>query len=320
MYLFFSLILSLAIAHDAPLDGLGCHGHTESGTYHCHSGPLSGRTFVDKQSAVNAMLILTREEEPVVPIPARVPATPPPAVENVTYETGEPLKLIAWTAPQLGKNEFEYKKVAHLVSIADIVVFQGVSSTDLGSEGLKMLAAALELALKEKICKAWTNTPGQPRSAVLWKDAKLAYFKDNGVMSESCGNAPYLVRADQVTLYSRVSKRILNVALAPSGVSRWPTLFVGVDGPPNLKAALTPMKKRLKSLEHGFKFGPENLWLRGIGAQDARIVDLIAEYPDIGALDLPKLFSDYCPIYSELRFPVDPDAPIRLPTTSDILN
>ena len=50
--LFFSLS---ALAHSGGLDRLGCHHDRKRGGYHCHKGPLAGRSFNSKQAALDAL-------------------------------------------------------------------------------------------------------------------------------------------------------------------------------------------------------------------------------------------------------------------------
>lgn len=54
--LFFLFVLfapvGLAFAHGGGLDGLGCHHDRKAGGYHCHRGPLAGRSFVSKEQAL----------------------------------------------------------------------------------------------------------------------------------------------------------------------------------------------------------------------------------------------------------------------------
>ena len=41
-----------AAAHGGGLDGLGCHNDNQRGGYHCHRGPLAGRSFSSKAEAL----------------------------------------------------------------------------------------------------------------------------------------------------------------------------------------------------------------------------------------------------------------------------
>ena len=42
------------VAHGGGTDDLGCHNDGQTGEYHCHSGPLDGRTFESEQAARDA--------------------------------------------------------------------------------------------------------------------------------------------------------------------------------------------------------------------------------------------------------------------------
>ena len=53
----FLLVVSAvnAIAHGGGLDSLGCHNDRQRGGYHCHRGPLAGRSFSSKAEAEQAL-------------------------------------------------------------------------------------------------------------------------------------------------------------------------------------------------------------------------------------------------------------------------
>ena len=44
-------VASAAVAHDAPLDVLGCHPNDTASNYHCHRNALSGQSFGSKAEA-----------------------------------------------------------------------------------------------------------------------------------------------------------------------------------------------------------------------------------------------------------------------------
>lgn len=46
---------SVALAHGGGLDALGCHHNRSAGGYHCHRGPLDGRSFSSKVEAERAL-------------------------------------------------------------------------------------------------------------------------------------------------------------------------------------------------------------------------------------------------------------------------
>ncbi len=50
-----SLAASEAVAHGGGLDDRGCHNDSSTGHYHCHQGPLDGRTFSSESAAVRAL-------------------------------------------------------------------------------------------------------------------------------------------------------------------------------------------------------------------------------------------------------------------------
>ena len=45
----------VAAAHGGGLDAAGCHNDNKHGGYHCHRGPLAGRSFNSKAEALDAM-------------------------------------------------------------------------------------------------------------------------------------------------------------------------------------------------------------------------------------------------------------------------
>lgn len=44
-----------ALAHGGGLDSYGCHHDRKHGGYHCHRGPLAGRSFSSKAEAMRAL-------------------------------------------------------------------------------------------------------------------------------------------------------------------------------------------------------------------------------------------------------------------------
>ncbi|MEK6542911.1 MAG: thermonuclease family protein [Elusimicrobiota bacterium] len=49
------LLTPSAFAHRAGQDKQGCHHDRKQGDYHCHKGPLEGRTFKSKEEALEAL-------------------------------------------------------------------------------------------------------------------------------------------------------------------------------------------------------------------------------------------------------------------------
>ena len=45
------MVAVVARGHGGGLDELGCHNDKREGNYHCHRGPLAGRTFRTKAEA-----------------------------------------------------------------------------------------------------------------------------------------------------------------------------------------------------------------------------------------------------------------------------
>lgn len=52
--------LPLAIAHPGGQDKHGCHVNKATGIYHCHKGPLKGRSFDDEAAMLRALAAAKR--------------------------------------------------------------------------------------------------------------------------------------------------------------------------------------------------------------------------------------------------------------------
>ena len=63
LILSFSLSATITILHGGGLDSLGCHHDRQRGGYHCHRGPLAGRSFASKADAEKAL----REQQTAQP-------------------------------------------------------------------------------------------------------------------------------------------------------------------------------------------------------------------------------------------------------------
>lgn len=55
---------SAVAAHGGGLDGQGCHHNRKAGGYHCHRGPLAGKSFLSKPDAGRA---LAPPDKPAIP-------------------------------------------------------------------------------------------------------------------------------------------------------------------------------------------------------------------------------------------------------------
>lgn len=55
-YLFVAFLSAsgLAFSHGGGLDGEGCHNDKKAGGYHCHRGPLAGKSFASKDAMLKA--------------------------------------------------------------------------------------------------------------------------------------------------------------------------------------------------------------------------------------------------------------------------
>ena len=53
IFLFF--LSSVSFAHGGRLNGAGCHNQNKDQTYHCHQGPLVGKSFSSRQQAESSL-------------------------------------------------------------------------------------------------------------------------------------------------------------------------------------------------------------------------------------------------------------------------
>lgn len=63
LLVFLIVVPHIASAHGGGLDSLGCHHNRKLGGYHCHRGPLAGRSFASKEEALKALEQLKGEAE-----------------------------------------------------------------------------------------------------------------------------------------------------------------------------------------------------------------------------------------------------------------
>lgn len=56
------LPITAAHSHGGGLDSLGCHHDRKKGGYHCHRGPLAGKTFNSKAEADTALKSLPQKK------------------------------------------------------------------------------------------------------------------------------------------------------------------------------------------------------------------------------------------------------------------
>jgi len=57
----FALTAVTAHSHSGGLDGYGCHHDRKNGGYHCHQGPLAGKSFESQQQMLAAQEALNPE-------------------------------------------------------------------------------------------------------------------------------------------------------------------------------------------------------------------------------------------------------------------
>lgn len=49
-------------ATEGPVDSYGCHTNMAMAIYHCHSGPMAGKSFKSKKEMLQALQELTRQK------------------------------------------------------------------------------------------------------------------------------------------------------------------------------------------------------------------------------------------------------------------
>jgi hypothetical protein len=56
-----------AVAHGGGLDGYGCHQDHKHGGYHCHKGPLKGKSFATQAQMLDALHDKSANAAPAAP-------------------------------------------------------------------------------------------------------------------------------------------------------------------------------------------------------------------------------------------------------------
>lgn len=93
LVLLISFCLPLGLSsHGGRTDSLGCHHNRKAGGYHCHSGPLAGRSFASKVEA-QAALRGRGSTAPVRPAETTASTSGASEVENLRKELAA---LKAW--------------------------------------------------------------------------------------------------------------------------------------------------------------------------------------------------------------------------------
>ncbi len=68
--IFLLLAAAPALAHDGYLDSYGCHYVQATGRYHCHRGPLAGKSFKSKDEMREALRDVEQRERRAPAIPS----------------------------------------------------------------------------------------------------------------------------------------------------------------------------------------------------------------------------------------------------------
>ena len=67
----FTLTTVAAHAHGGGLDSHGCHHDRKHGGYHCHQGPLDGKSFASRQEMLDTLQALNKPAKDL-PTPIKV--------------------------------------------------------------------------------------------------------------------------------------------------------------------------------------------------------------------------------------------------------
>ena len=73
---FTMLLPSSILAHGGGLDEFGCHNDRKHGGYHCHRGPLDGKSFASQHEMVAALKALQAKKD-IPSSPNQLPAVSP---------------------------------------------------------------------------------------------------------------------------------------------------------------------------------------------------------------------------------------------------
>jgi hypothetical protein len=57
------LYANIAWAHGGGLDEFGCHHNRKHGGYHCHQGPLAGKSFLSKTEMMGMLKALETKKD-----------------------------------------------------------------------------------------------------------------------------------------------------------------------------------------------------------------------------------------------------------------
>lgn len=219
-----SLFALFSWAHEAALDEIGCHADETTGAYHCHAGRMAGREFITKNEALDALQAL--EEQVAGDIKQETEFQPEAAAAEVTKSTpaSAALKLISWNLNRVGKELFEYDRIANVLAGADMVSLQEVEFSSTGETSLLVIASILQKKLGERVCKGWfrTTTGERARHAFLWKDRVIGLVEKSGAFRESCTEAPEVILLDEkkpnpaepfvATFYLKARKQMFVIA------------------------------------------------------------------------------------------------------------
>lgn len=234
-----------------------------------------------------------------------------------------PLKLMSWNLSAVGKNRFEYDRIAAVLAEADFTVFQEVEFTATGETPLLVIADILSRKTGERICKGWfkTDSGSRGRHAFLWKDKTVSYVEKSGAVNQSCSEAPVVMRVDakkiaaedfltatfflksrrqmfnaiSIMLEKKPKKsKSINAVFLSAAKSPWPVLIAG-----DFKIGAKD-KLFATAAKQGFKPAmandAANLWTRNLTVVQIQNVDLQERFPDA------EKIADHSPLFASISF------------------
>lgn len=331
---------TIARAHVAPVDELGCHADPVTGGYHCVTGPLAGLEFMSKADAQEASERLKKhakkkkvrgtaaedmEEDEDFQVTTR-------ASETVTGEgaapVGEGLTVLSWKARR-GPNRIDVDRVASVMATADITVLQNVEFNERGETAITVVAGILERRLNEKVCRGWfkSSKGARNRFAFLWRERALALVDSDGQLRDTCTARPYVIRSEIkdygfATFFAKGANKLFVLtsvdlektprAQEVSELFRayrdtgWPIIFAG-DLKSSARSSVFQDARRWSfkpALPSGNKLtkGHDNVWYKNVTLLGAEPVNLREQFPELSPTDIQNVVADRAPIRADFSF------------------
>jgi len=330
LFLMFALSLYalLSWAHEGELDSLGCHGDVTTESYHCHTGPLAGREFISPDEAADALDALNEQK------------LKDQAQDSAIAGLKAPLRMLSWNFSSIGTKRFEYDRIVSLIAEADFLVMQDVEFNATGESALTVISGLLSRRLGQRICKGWfrSNAGDRGRHAFLWRDSVVSFVEKNGMISETCPDAPVIIRVEgnkldknsaftanfflkaRRQMFSVASIQLENKPKRPdkeigavfSKLNKlpWPTVVAGnFKVGAKDKAFNEATKLNFKAVLARKGGATSNLWTKNLSVVHAEAVDLQKRFPELSSREVEAMISSFPPLLAEISFsPEEADA------------